>query len=674
MSLKKWLRHAVYTIGLITALITPIFSQNKSATVSETNDKITLDGILNEESWKSAESITNLVQHSPKYGAKPTKKTEIKILKDKNNIYVGFICHQKKEAVKSPSLIRDRIWGGDYFGITIDMNNDKRTAYLFGVNPLNIQDDGIRSNNGTEYNEKWDYNWLSKTKITDEGWQGEMQIPIERLKFNENDDSWGINFLRLYDLNKESYTWSLSKNPFKIDKFNKIKNVKGFSKKNKIDIAPYLQLSTDLKDTLTRDWGFDSKYDPTNNTSIYVTYNPDFSQIEADPEQFNLSTDQLFLEERRIFFTEGLGMMATPLNLVYTRTMDDIIAGAKIIGKEGKHSFLLLNAQTKEESNNPNTTFTIAKYKLDLLKSSNIGLIAINKQNNERFNRTVGLDMQLNLPKDIVIKTIGAGTQTENKRSGNAFKASLDWRINPYLTTNINATSVDSTFNNELGFETHKGEKGVDFSITKIINLDPVLKQIVLRGIINKYVKQNNEFASQFSFVNMLLNFSNKVFVIAGHSQNKESVLGELYNNKSTNIDLSINPSTMIKVDLSYQRSNFLDEEYNKLRNKLEFQSSKGIVVKETTTYLRNLDQKKTSWIHSVNALYKINEQLQISAFAQTSYNDGIINIKNSKNHDLNSFIKFNPNKMTDLYLIYNQAMKEDDKNKGLFFKASRQF
>jgi hypothetical protein len=82
--------------------------------------------------------------------------------------------------------------------------------------------------------------------------------------------------------------------------------------------------------------GFDAKWRPNASTVIDGTVNPDFSQIESDValiaanERFALS-----FPEKRPFFLEGLELLLTPLQAVYTRTVTDPQWGARATGRAG---------------------------------------------------------------------------------------------------------------------------------------------------------------------------------------------------------------------------------------------------------------------------------------------------------------------------------------------------
>lgn len=54
-----------------------------------TNDKIIIDGNLNEPIWQNVESISDFSQRELNEGNKVTERTEVKLLYDDENLYVG---------------------------------------------------------------------------------------------------------------------------------------------------------------------------------------------------------------------------------------------------------------------------------------------------------------------------------------------------------------------------------------------------------------------------------------------------------------------------------------------------------------------------------------------------------------------------------------------------------
>jgi len=89
--------------------------------------------------------------------------------------------------------------------------------------------------------------------------------------------------------------------------------------------------------------------------TLDATVNTDFTQVEADEEKVNLSRFDIFFEEKRPFFLEGIGIFDFPMSLFYSRRIGSaegkeapILGGLKLTGKMGKQSLGPLSAQTDD--------------------------------------------------------------------------------------------------------------------------------------------------------------------------------------------------------------------------------------------------------------------------------------------------------------------------------------
>jgi len=72
----------------------------------------------------------------------------------------------------------------------------------------------------------------------------------------------------------------------------------------KLIFSPESELNVGTKD-FRFDFGVDLKYKITNDFVLNATFNPDFSQVEADQVVLNLTTYETFYPEKRQFFTDG---------------------------------------------------------------------------------------------------------------------------------------------------------------------------------------------------------------------------------------------------------------------------------------------------------------------------------------------------------------------------------
>ena len=74
---------------------------------SFTDSEIIIDGIVNEEAWMKADSITDFYQSQPNPGYLPTEKTVVRILYDKDFLYVSAWEYSKDK--KNPTLHKENL-------------------------------------------------------------------------------------------------------------------------------------------------------------------------------------------------------------------------------------------------------------------------------------------------------------------------------------------------------------------------------------------------------------------------------------------------------------------------------------------------------------------------------------------------------------------------------------
>ena len=183
----------------------PLISTAKTAEVKKIDREIKLDGVLNEPEWQTAKSIGSLRQQEPVENSDPTLKTDVRLLYNKEYLYVGIKCFDKKpdEIIAFQMELDSDPGADDMVGIVLDTFNDKRNAYIFAVSPVGMKFDGIVYNNSEGIDADWDGIWYAEAKQNDTYWTVEIAISFKTLSFNPDIDSWGFNFARNIKRNEE---------------------------------------------------------------------------------------------------------------------------------------------------------------------------------------------------------------------------------------------------------------------------------------------------------------------------------------------------------------------------------------------------------------------------------------------------------------------------------------
>ena len=270
------------------------------------------------------------------------------------------------------------------------------------------------------------------------------------------------------------------------------------------------------------DPGLDFKYGLTPSLTLDLSWKTDFAQVEADQEQVNLTRFSLFFPEKRDFFLEGAGIFEfgerverqglggpPPTLLFYSRRIGieeghnlPVLAGGKLTGRAGPYQvgalrmttqamtfvdeeeedrFLtdggdLLDEEQAELSGEvivdtlrvdvldtldvARTDFTLLRLRRDLPGSSNVGLIAIDKQpgSDAGYNRTAGMDFSLSLLQaSLNLRGFAAGTWSPAAEGGDgAGLLELDYRRGRFRTS-VSYLDVEEDFSPEVGFVPRTG-------------------------------------------------------------------------------------------------------------------------------------------------------------------------------------------------------------------------
>lgn len=85
---------------LILALIA---NNTKSVEVRFTETAPIIDGVI-EEIWQNADSAYDFVQFAPYEKEKPSEKTSVYLLQDKDNLYIAFRARLDKKCASSLSI------------------------------------------------------------------------------------------------------------------------------------------------------------------------------------------------------------------------------------------------------------------------------------------------------------------------------------------------------------------------------------------------------------------------------------------------------------------------------------------------------------------------------------------------------------------------------------------
>ena len=375
MSLTSRLR-----IARIVSLVTIIYFIQGSLVLAQTpkaqafviNERIRIDGRLDEPVWQSAVPIGGLVQVLPREGESPTEKTEVRILVNNDSLFFGITClDSTPAAIIATQLTRDaELKVDDHITIVVDPFFDHRNGFFFTVNPNGARADGQISNSAEFTSLDWDGIWAASARITSNGWMAEIEIPFKTLRFKPGQSIWGLNLQRAVKRNNEIYRWAGARRDIWISNLAEAGQLEGIPNVRQgmgLDIRPYGLITHKEGNEWKVDGGLDVSKNLAPNLNASITVNTDFAETEVDARQVNLTRFDLFYPEKRAFFLEGAGVfdvatgnpMMPDLIPFFSRRIGlmeqegitsevPIIAGAKITGRQSRYNIGFLDVQTDD--------------------------------------------------------------------------------------------------------------------------------------------------------------------------------------------------------------------------------------------------------------------------------------------------------------------------------------
>ena len=425
---------------LLLLISTLVFSQEKEIEflIPSIQSDITIDGVGNEKEWGKSDWQSEFWLWRPNDSLKANKQTRFKVLKNEKNLYVFIELFTDGIKFSTPSLKRDfDTFGAEAITLLFDTFNDGTNAFSFTTNPLGLKKEGLISggnqNYRTDRNYSWDTKWFVESKIYDNRYTVEIQIPLTSLFYNNSSDFWRFNIYRGNAQNNEYSVWA--KTPL-----NQTIGNLGFMGKmvfetplkkarNPISIIPYISGLAfkdfeSISSASNFSLGGDAKIPIGNALNLDLTFDPDFSQVEVDDQVVNLTRFAIALPEKRQFFTQNDDLfkdfgstrdvvpffsrrIGVAKDLEGNTIENKIIYGARLSGKLNSNLRVgFLNIVTDEDveneiASNLNTVFTLRQKVFD---RSNISFFFLDQRavkdytfmnNEERKNSVTGVEYNL---------------------------------------------------------------------------------------------------------------------------------------------------------------------------------------------------------------------------------------------------------------------------------------
>src|SRR6266550_1639853 len=456
-----------------------------------TTDTIKIDGLLDEYPWSLTQPATEFLQQQPTEGAPASERTEVRVLFDDKNIYIGIRAFDSDAAhINARELVRDADFSNDdTVSIVLDTYHDRRNGFRFVVNPLGTQQDALITDEGRDINITWNGAWISAGRIDDRGFTVEIEIPLTTLRFKEGIESWGLNISRVIRRKNEENLWTSWQRSFGLERVSQAGELSGVDeirRRRLREVKPYASGEWREGVPLIGRNGLDAgvrgnvgievaKLGITPSLTAEFTVHPDFGQAEVDNQIVNLSRFSVFFPEKRDFFLENSGIFLFGRQgenqAFFTRRIGltdrgqpvPIDYGVKVTGKVGPYNVGFLQVQTRklgEASTGlgiPRQQFSVLRVKRDILKRSYLGAILVNRQGATTigagsYNRVGGADAEFNLTDHYKVKAFWMGSATPGVRSGagsSRIESIFENDLYRFITV---YEDVGAKFNPEVGF------------------------------------------------------------------------------------------------------------------------------------------------------------------------------------------------------------------------------
>jgi hypothetical protein len=415
-----------------------------------------IDGQLDDEAWRRAESAEGFVQWEPDNMAPLSERTAMQVAYDDRFVYVAVQCNDRDpDGIRGPLGRRDESRGAptDLIGVGFDPRHDHLTGYVFMTNPAGVQNDFFFFND-EQVDRDYDAVWEVRTGRTAGGWVAEFRIPFSQMRFDSRAGAktvWGFSVRREINRKSESGEWTGRPRGERgqVSRWGHLVFADALTPPRRLEALPYVMArhedSIAAGAGAAAGAGVDLRLGIGTAATLSATINPDFGQVELDPAVLNLSVFETFFPEKRPFFLEDsrtfvpnydlfqvfhsrrIGRQPTRFagritgSIVERPPETSVIGAVKLTGKASGWTYGGLSALTAREYARvsdtgaptaslqrqvlePMTSYNVVRLQRDLLDgSSSVGVIAtavVREQDADAFTGGFDYNFRWNRNRD----------------------------------------------------------------------------------------------------------------------------------------------------------------------------------------------------------------------------------------------------------------------------------
>ncbi|MFH1737638.1 MAG: DUF5916 domain-containing protein [bacterium] len=640
---------------------------------------LTVDGILDEPFWSDADVGSGFIE---KRSQKPVvDQTLVRVAYSRTHLYVAMECMDESiEEVQAIERREDRtLRGDDYVEVHLDPFHDHRSEYIFAANLLGTRRDS-KSGAGGGSNVGWTADWQVAVNILEDRWVVEMQVPFSALNyFLRNTQTWGINFYRDIPRTESLTAWSFNRTNFYSPRY--------FGHLTDLDLAdtrfdrnwefePYVSSRYDFgngeEDTIA-ETGIDFGVRLTPSITTAWTLNPDFGEVEADPDTIELRDTERFLAEQRPFFREGEELFGMPHMLYHSRRFTDINVAGKTTGKVGDYNFNFLEVLgdvSRGTTRHGNTS--VLRTVQEVGEKSSIGYYVGDSEFDDGHSRVGSVDSNLFLSDDLIFGFQGSvADDVLESRSATTAKDSTDflgftdltYQSYPWLL-DVNYVAITDEFDPALGYIPRNNIFGPSAMAQYAVEQDTGWYKSHSTTLQAKLLERENgdTFIRDFQ-ASTEFEFHNDIAFQVSHEEEYRAP----YNNWKTRSAFFIFTSDYWRVtDFFWTRGEFEEINFDEFILSRRIKLLNRIPIRYTFTVRWEDDiprgKESTVWLNQIIFDYYFTEDMFVK--------NSIQNQDGSK-HNISVIYGWEFVKNATWYLVYNSVNKGYDTEQSIFTKVA---
>jgi len=468
-----------------------------------------IDGRLTEAAWKRAPVATGFVERVPSPGVAAPAGHHIRVLYDRDALYVGVrlpLDASAREQPRALELTRDSfaIFDDDAVSVKLDVRNDRRTTVGFVTNARGTQVDYIALENGRQFRREYDAVWSVETTVEADAWYAEFRLPVAALGIPDGSATrvLGINVTRDHSRRAATYDWAPMPpefGAFTALYYGRLEGVEGLGGGRPLVLIPYAlgafetEGTTRVGENRRGDWGLGGDVQLRLLPDLWseLTANPDFAQVDLDDPVVNFDRFPLFFPERRPFFLTGLQVFDFGVSgvsqLFFSRRigLDEegneipVVGGVKLYGTSGPWQVGAFQVFTSREGDREAASWSIARLRRNFGETAHLGLLGTLTGDVAPFSErsvpftpkgSIGIDGSLRLA-DRRLEMTGYWAHANNEivdaenENGHSGRVSVAWR-GEILQPSVSVLVVEEQFDPAVGFVRRKGIVQTDTELT----------------------------------------------------------------------------------------------------------------------------------------------------------------------------------------------------------------